>query len=221
MALCPDPPVSAHGPGLTVGARAVAASSRSRVRQAWAWLAGTLQGIMPTRPIVPGTEADQLLTRARAGAAKAGCPYVGGEHQLAAILATPGSLAGVVLARVEREIEAHLARLSPAHKRMLPPNRGAPRATLAAQLAQLRPANAPTVPQAALPFTRSALVALRLAEEDARQRGHDRLDSLHLLVGLLGEGEGLAASMLEAAGITLDAVTAAEQALKPRRPAGR
>ncbi len=55
------------------------------------------------------------------------------------------------------------------------------------------------------PFTEHAKNVLKLAVEEARGLGHDRVESEHLLLALIREREGLAGEILEKRGITLDA----------------
>ncbi len=55
-------------------------------------------------------------------------------------------------------------------------------------------------------FTTKAKTAIRFAQEAATELGHNYLGSEHLLLGLLREGSGVAASALSDAGITEEAV---------------
>jgi ATP-dependent Clp protease ATP-binding subunit ClpA len=57
-------------------------------------------------------------------------------------------------------------------------------------------------------FTRRARRVLVLAQEETRKMRHRRLGTEHLLLGLIVEGEGVAARALSAAGITYDQVRA-------------
>jgi Clp amino terminal domain, pathogenicity island component len=57
-------------------------------------------------------------------------------------------------------------------------------------------------------FTPRARRAVVLAREEARTLGHDHLGTEHLLLGLLAEGQGVAAQALQQAGISLDAARA-------------
>jgi ATP-dependent Clp protease ATP-binding subunit ClpC len=47
---------------------------------------------------------------------------------------------------------------------------------------------------------------LELAVDEARQLNHDRINSEHLLLGLLREGEGVAAGIITKGGVSLDNV---------------
>ena len=55
-------------------------------------------------------------------------------------------------------------------------------------------------------FTDRHKQAVDLSLEEARQRGHDYLGTEHLLLGLLGAGDGVAVQVLESMGIPLDEV---------------
>lgn len=58
-------------------------------------------------------------------------------------------------------------------------------------------------------FTQRAQTALRLAQESAAELGHSYVGSEHLLMGLLREGEGVAAQVLLAAGLESEALRTA------------
>lgn len=63
-------------------------------------------------------------------------------------------------------------------------------------------------------FTDRARRVVVLAQEEARMFSHNYIGTEHILLGLIHEGEGVAARALEASGITLDAVReAVEEAL--------
>jgi hypothetical protein len=64
-------------------------------------------------------------------------------------------------------------------------------------------------------FTDRAKVVVLKANNDARNRGHHEVTSLHLVLGLLTEWEGLAGRAIEAAGVTKDAVANATVAALP------
>jgi ATP-dependent Clp protease ATP-binding subunit ClpA len=55
-------------------------------------------------------------------------------------------------------------------------------------------------------FTDRARRTVVLAEEEARALHHNYVGTEHILLGLIGEGEGVAAQALESLGISLDAV---------------
>jgi ATP-dependent Clp protease ATP-binding subunit ClpC len=55
-------------------------------------------------------------------------------------------------------------------------------------------------------FTDQARQVVALAQEEARMLNHDYIGTEHLLLGLIHEGEGVAAKALESLGISLEAV---------------
>ena len=55
-------------------------------------------------------------------------------------------------------------------------------------------------------LTPRAKKVIELAIDEARQMGHNYIGTEHLLLGILREGEGIAASVLGSFGITLDQV---------------
>jgi ATP-dependent Clp protease ATP-binding subunit ClpA len=55
-------------------------------------------------------------------------------------------------------------------------------------------------------FTDQSRRAIVLAQEEARRLNHDHIGTEHVLAGLLREERGAAAPVLEASGVTLDAV---------------
>ncbi|MFC4590135.1 Clp protease N-terminal domain-containing protein [Sphaerisporangium corydalis] len=55
-------------------------------------------------------------------------------------------------------------------------------------------------------FTDSARRAVVAAQEEARRLNHDYIGTEHVLLGLLGEGKGLAATVLKSLGLTLESV---------------
>jgi ATP-dependent Clp protease ATP-binding subunit ClpC len=62
-------------------------------------------------------------------------------------------------------------------------------------------------------FTDQAHRAVVFAQEEARQLNHDHVGTEHVLAGLLREDRGAAAQVLEASGVTLDAVRERIEAL--------
>ncbi|MGF1488218.1 MAG: ATP-dependent Clp protease ATP-binding subunit [Prochloraceae cyanobacterium] len=81
-----------------------------------------------------------------------------------------------------------------------------------------------------IPFTPRAKRVLELSLEEARQLGHNYIGTEHLLLGLIREGEGVAARVLENLGVDLSKVRTqvirmlgetAEVAATPGAPGGR
>jgi len=53
-------------------------------------------------------------------------------------------------------------------------------------------------------FTQPALSAMELAQDESRQTGHDFVGTEHMLLGLISEGNGVAAQVLRSLGLTLE-----------------
>ena len=73
-------------------------------------------------------------------------------------------------------------------------------------------------------FTDRARRVVVLAQEEARLLNHNYIDTEHLLIGLIHEGEGVAATALESLGISLEAVRAQVEEIigqGERAPSGR
>jgi hypothetical protein len=64
-------------------------------------------------------------------------------------------------------------------------------------------------------FTDRAKVVVLKAQNEARDRGHREVGSVHLVLGLLAEWEGFAGRAIEASGATREAVAAAVAAALP------
>jgi len=69
-------------------------------------------------------------------------------------------------------------------------------------------------------FTERARRSLALAQQEARGLGHNYLGTEHLLLGLLVEGDGVAARALDALGVAASEVRVRVEALIGRGPAG-
>jgi hypothetical protein len=66
-------------------------------------------------------------------------------------------------------------------------------------------------------FTNRAKIVILKAQNDARERGHQEVTSVHLVLGLLAEWDGFAGRAIEAAGVTKAALaTAAVASLPPK-----
>jgi ATP-dependent Clp protease ATP-binding subunit ClpC len=63
-----------------------------------------------------------------------------------------------------------------------------------------------SVPTGHIPFTPRAKKVLELSFREALQLGHDYIGTEHLLLGLIGEGEGVAAQVLMRLGADLSRV---------------
>lgn len=66
-------------------------------------------------------------------------------------------------------------------------------------------------------YTERARHVLSLAQEEAQRLNHNYLGSEHLLVGLVGEGEGVAGQVLASQSVTYPAASAALETYAPRQ----
>ena len=65
-------------------------------------------------------------------------------------------------------------------------------------------------------LTPRAKKVIELGIDEARRMGHDRIGTEHILLGLIREGEGIAAGVLTSLGVKLEQVRAETlKALKP------
>src|SRR5215471_10290215 len=127
--------------------------------------------------------ARQVLVIAQQEAEASGHSYIGTEHLLIALLREEDGLGQIVLKALGVELEptraAILARL------------GAPR-TIAGQV---------------VPTSRVKKV-IEISFEESQRMGHNYVGTEHLVIGLLIEGEGIAARVLQDMGVTADAARA-------------
>ena len=126
--------------------------------------------------------AQKAVLHSHGEASRLGHDRVGTEHLLLALLHDPACLATAVLR--ERGVEAGTARRRV--EEAAGPGVVEPPATEPERRAGLH-----------LRMTRPATLVLGLAGREARELGHDRVGTEHLLLGLGREGEGVAARVLE------------------------
>src|SRR5438093_12182134 len=110
--------------------------------------------------------------------------YIGTEHLLLGLMREEGGVAG----RVLRELGLEPRRVQELVERMSSPGQRTPFGKV--DLA---------------PGTKRVL---ELAVDEARRMGHHYIGTEHLLLGLVREGEGIAAGVLESLGVSLDKVRA-------------
>jgi ATP-dependent Clp protease ATP-binding subunit ClpC len=113
-------------------------------------------------------------------------PYVGTEHLLLGMLRVTEGVAAKVLKSVSADVDEVRQSL----------------------LGTLKRGNAGYDVGTDLPYTSRAKKALDLAMAQADEWGHSIVGTEHLLLGLLREGQGIAAQVLMHAGLTLEAVRA-------------
>jgi len=128
--------------------------------------------------------AKKALTLTQEEAEAAHHSYIGTEHLLLGLLREGEGLAARVLDNLGVEI-------------------GAVRSTIASVLGQ----NERIIIQQIIPTSRVKTV-IELAFEEARRTGAGSVGTVHLLLGLLIEGEGIAAHVLQDLGVTLEVVRA-------------
>ena len=104
---------------------------------------------------------------------------IGSEHILLAITTAPDSFAAKVLTGLDVDLQAARARV------LTQEPRGAESAT------------------SHMPFTASAKKTLELSLREALQLGHNYIGSEHILLGMIREGSGLGARILDELGVEL------------------
>lgn len=135
--------------------------------------------------------ARRVLQLAQEEAQRLGHNYIGTEHMLLGLVREGGGVAarvltdmGVELDRVRTEVEFIVGRGQP---------RSNPRSHL---------------DMGEMGLTPRAKRVLELAVDEARNLGHKFVGTEHLLLGLVGEDEGVAANILEGMGLSLGGVRA-------------
>jgi ATP-dependent Clp protease ATP-binding subunit ClpA len=166
--------------------------------------------------------ARQAVAAAQAAARRLHHRYLGTEHLLLGLLAEPGSLAGRALATVgvaaeavEREVLA-IVGAGP-----LADDDAAALAAIGIDLDEVRrrveASFGPGALQGAgrcgpsphVPFTPRSKKVLELSLREAVRLRHDHIGTEHILLGLVREGEGLAAQILVRLGASLESVRTA------------
>src|SRR6185503_12660325 len=124
----------------------------------------------------------KVMSLARKNAQRFRHDFIGTEHILLALIGGDGGVALQVLANLELESSAVQSQLEK-KLQAVPPSSATP---------------------SKLPFTPRANKALELAKDEADGLRHDRIDTEHLLLGLVREGEGVAARVLLDLGLNLE-----------------
>jgi hypothetical protein len=162
------------------------------------WMTSSMRGTRtlarrPDEPSTPGTDAtdgfskftDQarkVLTYAQDEAQRFGQNYIGTEHFLLGLIRQGDGTAGQVL----ENLGVDLAKARSAVEFIIGSGD--------------RPA------EQEFGLTPRAKRVIELAIEEARRLGHDYVGTEHLLLGLILEGEGIAAGVLASLGVNLDKV---------------
>ena len=126
----------------------------------------------------------KILQLAREEAARLRHDHVGTEHILLGLVREGEGVAAAVLTNLNVDLE-ELER------------------SIEQRVAQ---GGAPRVARPDLPYTRGAKKVLELAMAETRELDHSYVGSEHLLLGLLREGDGIAAEVLTDLGVTLEEV---------------
>ncbi|MFN2566144.1 MAG: Clp protease N-terminal domain-containing protein [Gemmatimonadaceae bacterium] len=124
----------------------------------------------------------KVLAMAREEATRLRHGYVGTEHILLAIIRERGGVGAAVLQALGIDLDKMRRRIEATVKE----GRAAP----------------PSGPE--LPYTSRAKRVLELAMSEARELNHTYVGTEHLLLGLLREEKGIAAQVINDAGVTLD-----------------
>lgn len=141
--------------------------------------------------------AKRTLTLAQEEAERSHHSYIGTEHLLLGLLRQPDGDAAEVLKELEIDVTTV-------------------RQTIAAVLGR----NERILIQQIIPTSRVKTV-IEIAFEEARRMGHDQVDTGHLLMALVMEGEGIAAHVLEDLGASAEKVVAALERKWGTPPSGR
>lgn len=173
------------------------------------------------------TEARGVVVRARAAARELNAPAIGTEHLLLGMLDPDGGLAGAVLRQAgltDDQVRAAAVRATGPRERVLGEADAEALKTvgidLDAVIRKIEESFGPEALEAAAPppkrglfgrgrrtgsrFSPRAKKVLGLALREAIRLGHDYIGSEHLLLGLIREGNGLAARIITDAGVSLD-----------------
>ena len=126
-----------------------------------------------------------LLDVANDEAARLHHEYIGTEHLLLALTADQGGVAVAALQNLGVKVEDIRTRVE----------------------RTVRPGS-PVNPPGKRPLTSRTQRVLDLSAGAARELGHSYVGTEHLLLGMLGEGKGIAAQVLEDAGVRADSARA-------------
>ncbi|MCD4656205.1 MAG: ATP-dependent Clp protease ATP-binding subunit [Planctomycetes bacterium] len=128
--------------------------------------------------------ARKVMGHARQEAQKFNHEYIGTEHVLLGLIQEGTGVASSVLRNLDvevRKIRAEIEKTVSSGQKMI---------TIGGKL----------------PFTQSAKKVLDYGEEEAKKLGHNYIGTEHLLLGLLHEKEGVAATVLQKLGVKLEDV---------------
>ena len=125
--------------------------------------------------------ARRVIILAREEAGRFRHDFVGTEHVLLGLIRDGEGIATAVLQRLGLRLE-----------------------TVKAEVERALAGFPKTLTFGEVPFTPQAKRVLELSIEEARQLGHNYIGTEHLLLGLVREGQGIGAGVLESLGATID-----------------
>lgn len=128
--------------------------------------------------------ARKVMGLSRQEAQRLNSEFIGTEHILLAIIQEGGGVA----AKVIKNLNVDLKRVRQEIEKLITPS------------------TSPTVTLGQLPFSPRAKNVIKFAEEEAYRLRADVIGTEHLLLGILREGEGIAAQVLENLGLKTDEV---------------
>ncbi len=129
--------------------------------------------------------AKKVIILAREEASRLNHDYIGTEHLLLGLLKVGGGVAHSALESLGLELE-----------------------TVRVEVEKMVQSGPGTMTLGEIPFTPRAKKVVDLAVEEARTLSHNYIGTEHILLGLIREGEGVAARVLESLGASLDRVRA-------------
>ena len=127
--------------------------------------------------------AKRVIKLAREEAGKLGHNYIGTEHLLLGLVREGEGVAAIVLQNLSLDLDS-----------------------LRLEVEKMVQGGPPTLTLGEIPFTPRAKKVLELAIENAQAMAHTYIGTEHILLGLVREGEGVAARVLEKMGLTFEKV---------------
>jgi ATP-dependent Clp protease ATP-binding subunit ClpC len=158
----------------------------------------------------------QSLMRARQESVSLRHAYVGTEHILLGLLGEPDSVAAAVMSNAGLDASSVRAAVLAVVK----PGPDATDSGRAGALKSVTAAMGLSDRSPDIPYTSRAKKALELAILEARELGHARVGTEHLLLGLLREEKGIAAQVCHTLGLTIEAARADALAILGDTPGG-
>jgi ATP-dependent Clp protease ATP-binding subunit ClpC len=141
-------------------------------------------------------QARRVVVQAQEEARTLGHNYIGTEHILLGLLGEPEGAAAQALSSLGISLDLDAAR---------------------EQVVEIAGAGTGQL-SGHVPFTPRTKKVLELSLREAQRLGHDHIGTEHILLGLVREGEGAGAQILERQGASLDRVQAQVLAIVPAAP---